>query len=261
MEPQQGRRQGDNAYYPWNEFDSNSYFQHNYSALWHEDLQIVETIRDFFFKADRSAGREKSPPPEWSAQGLDVGSGTNLYPAMAMLPFCTELTLWEYSASNADWLRGEIRAYSESWDTFWKQFALSPPYQGIAEPRAVLAERARVHRGSIFDLPAASWDIGTMFFVAESVTSHRDEFERATRRFVDALRPGAPFAAAFMENSTGYPVGSRCFPAVPVTTEIVRNCLEDVTGSLDVHRVDSGAEPFREGYTGMILAMGMVGTG
>jgi len=251
MQPEQGRRQGDNAYYPWNEFDSVRYFQHNYSALRQEDLQILEMIRDFFVKADRPTG---------AAQGLDVGSGTNLYPAMAMLPFCAALTLWEHSESNADWLRREIRDYSASWDPFWMRLALSPPYQGIADPRSVLAERTSVHRGSIFDLPAASWDIGTMFFVAESVTSHRDEFERATRCFVDALRPGAPFAAAFMENSTGYPVGGRHFPAVPVTTGIVRNCLEDVTGSLDVHRVDSD-EPLRDGYSGMILAMGMVGTG
>jgi hypothetical protein len=254
MEQPPSRPRGDNADYPWDEFDSTAYFRHNYQALRYDDKQILEAIRDFFSKADRSTGER---PP----QGLDVGSGTNLYPALAMLPFCAGVTLWEYAATNVDWLRSEITSYSPSWDPFWERLALAPPYQAVADPRATLAERATVVRGSIFELPAATWDIGTMFFVAESLTSSTDEFERATRRFVDALRPGAPFAAAFMENSQGYDVGDRRFPAVAVTQETVRGCLEDVASGLDVQRLDSGKQPLRNGYSGMILVMGTVGTG
>jgi hypothetical protein len=261
MEPQHEQDQGDNADYPWDDFDSADYFRHNYSALRHDDGQILEAIRDFFSKADRSTGAIREASDERPAIGLDLGSGTNLYPALAMLPFCAELTLWEFSARNAEWLRRELKSYSPSWDKFWERLALAPPYQDTADPRAALAARTRVHQGSVFDLPAATWDLGTMFFVAESLTCNPAEFKAATRRFVDALHPGAPFAAAFMENSTGYDVGERRFPAVAVTPEIVRHCLEDVSRNLDVQHIDSGNNPLRDGYSGMILVLGTAGVG
>jgi hypothetical protein len=261
MEPRTGQEQGDNANYPWDDFDSADYFQHNYSALRHDDQQILEAMRDFFPKADPNVHAAGKAADERPLRGLDVGSGTNLYPSLAMLPFCSELTLWEYSARNTAWLRSQIRSYAESWDTFWKVLAQASPYDGTADPRALLAERARVLRGSVFDLPAAGWDMGTMFFVAESLTTSPAEFEAATHRFIAALRPGAPFAAAFMENSTGYTVGAQDFPAVAVTKETVRGCLAKVSPDLDVQRIDSGNEPLRDGYSGMILVLGTVGAG
>src|SRR5215470_5845419 len=258
MGAQPNRHRNGNADYSWDDFDSTEYFEHNYSELRPDDAQILEAVRDFFCKVDCSGGAGGGLGGR-PTRGLDVGSGSNLYPALAMLPFCAGgLTLWEYSARNIDWLCREVGSYSKSWDLFWERLAVSPPYQGIADPRAALAERARVHQGSIFDLPTASWDVGTMFFVSESLTEDEIEFSRATRCFVAALRPGAPFAAAFMENSTGYDVGDRRFPAVEVTVESVRHCLEGVSGSLDISRVDIGGDPLRAGYTGMILALGTV---
>ena len=261
MNARHSREQGGNADYPWDDFDSADYFRHNYHALRHDDRQILEAMRDFFSKADRAASASREAPEERPARGLDLGSGTNLYPALSMLPFCAELTLWEHSARNAEWLRREVQSYGKSWDRFWERLALAPPYQATDDPRAALAERTRVHQGSVFELPAAAWDIGTMFFVAESLTADRAEFEAATHRFVDALRPGAPFAAAFMENSEGYQVGDQMFPAVPVTAEAVRSCLDEVSHNLDVQRVDPGSDPLRHGYSGMILVLGTAGTG
>jgi hypothetical protein len=266
MEPQSGQEQGDNADYPWDDFDSADYFRHNYSALRHDDQQILEAMRDFFPKADPNTGGtgklvDGRVADERPLRGLDLGSGTNLYPSLAMLPFCADLTLWEYSARNTAWLQRQIRSYAESWDTFWKVLAQASPYDGVADPRAMFSGRAHVHRGSVFDLPSAEWDMGTMFFVAESLTSSPAEFEAATHRFVAALRPGAPFAAAFMENSTGYTVGAQDFPAVAVTRETVGGCLEKVGRDLDVQRIDSGNAPLRDGYSGMILVLGTAGAG
>jgi hypothetical protein len=261
MESQQPLGHGANVDYPWDDFDSISYLQHNYGTLRPDDLQILEACRDFFCKTDRMLRTGRDASDETQTRGLDVGSGTNLYPALAMLPFCAELTLWEYSARNVHWLRNEIRRYAESWDPFWERLTLSPPYHSIPDPRSVMARRATVRQGSIFDLPARSWDMGTMFFVAESLTTRRDEFESATRRFAGALRPGSPFAAAFMENSTGYDVGAQRFPSFPATVEIVRCCLEAFSGDLDVQRISLGNAPLRKGYSGMIIALGTVNTG
>lgn len=75
-----------NSTAPWHEFDSVRYFSHNYSRPREDDVRIVELVRDFFATVALPAG----------ARGLDVGTGTNLYPALALLPLCEEgLALWE----------------------------------------------------------------------------------------------------------------------------------------------------------------------
>lgn len=239
---------GLNGEFPWDEFDSSQYYDHNYKVLRDDDRQIVEIIRDFFATLDLSSHRN----------GIDVGSGSNLYPALAMLPLCDEITLYEYSASNVSWLQREIRSYSSSWDDFWELLAKEPPYKLVDSPREALAAVARIERGSIFDLPESRWDIGTMFFTAESISATPSEFRAALERFIRSLRAGAPFAAAFMENSAGYTVGARRFPAVAISANDVKNCLEGDVEDLAVYRVGLTNEPLRAGYDGMILATGRV---
>jgi hypothetical protein len=246
-----------NSEFSWHEFDPTAYFEHNYRQLRADDQVILETVRDFFAKMAVPGGAERTGPP--LAHGVDVGSGANLYPALTMLPFCAELTLWEPSGPNVDWLRRQVLSYPPSWDQFWARLLEAESYQQTTDPRSTLAARARVHQATLFDLPVRTWDMGTMFFVAESMTARPAEFVEATRRFVGALRPNAPFAAAFMENSIGYDVGGVRFPAVAVDRDSVRSCLEEVCASLDIHRIDCGTEPLRSGYSGMLLALGTAG--
>jgi NNMT/PNMT/TEMT family len=239
---------GLNGEFPWDEFDSRQYYDHNYKVLRDDDRQIVEIIRNFFATLDRSSRRN----------GIDVGSGTNLYPALAMLPLCDEITLYEYSTSNVSWLQREIKSYAPSWDDFWELLAKELPYKLVNSPRETLAAVARIERGSIFDLPESRWDVGTMFFTAESISATQSEFRAALTGFIRSLRTGAPFAAAFMENSVGYDVGARRFPAVAITVNDVKNCLEGDVEDLEVHRIGLTNEPLRAGYDGMILVTGKV---
>ncbi len=237
-----------NSHCLWDEFDSNWYFDRNYKKLRDDDRQIVEFVRDFFATLDLSSHRH----------GIDVGAGTNLYPALTMLPFCDEITLYEYAASNVAWLRREIQSYSPSWDPWWSLLVKESAYRSFDSPREALAAAARVERGSIFNLPESRWDIGTIFFVAESISSALSEFRTALDSFVRSLRPGAPFAAAFMENSLGYDVGTHRFPAVAIDKDKVENCLADETEDLKIHRLGKTRNPLREGYDGMLLATGRV---
>lgn len=237
-----------NSHSPWDDFDSNWYFDRNYKRLRDDDRQIVELVRDFFATLDLPRHRH----------GIDVGAGTNLYPALTMLPFCDEITLYEYAASNVAWLRRETQSYSPSWDPWWRLLIKEPVYKSFDSPREALAAAARVERGSIFDLPESRWDIGTMFFVAESISSALSEFHTALGGFVRSLRPGAPFAAAFMENSLGYDVGTRRFPAVAIAANEVKNSLAGETEDLKIYRLGKTSNPLRGGYDGMILAIGRV---
>src|SRR6184192_2383524 len=83
-----------NRDYPWDDFSPEEYFKYNYADMRDDDRQIVELVSDFFAKAFSNASLPSG------ARGIDVGTGSNLYPALTMLPFCESLTLYEYSASN-----------------------------------------------------------------------------------------------------------------------------------------------------------------
>jgi NNMT/PNMT/TEMT family protein len=240
-----------NADLPWEEFDPDEYHRTNYSRLRDDDRQIIELVRDFFCDAD--AGQ--------SYTGIDVGTGSNLYPALTMLPFCQEITLWEHSPRNVEWLRREVLSFGRSWEPFWDILSKKAPHDKVDDPRKELAACASVTQRSIFRLPAQAWNMGTMFFVAESISSSMGEFRLAIQRFLGSLRPGAPFAAAFMENSTGHYVGSHLFPAVAISAEDVEDCLAPLSSSFKIERIDICAPPLREGYTGMLIARGLVNAG
>lgn len=236
-----------NADCPWDSFDSDSYLAHNYRVLHELDRAIIDRLADFF-------GSLAPSRPRW--HGIDVGTGTNLYPALSMLPMTETITLWEHSLPNIRWLEQSLRPYGQVWDPFWQALAAScEVYRRFPQPRVSLPARVKLEKASVFDLPEAGWDIGTMFFVAESITSVRSEFVVATTRFVRALRPGSPFAAAFVRNSDGYTVGGQRFPAVAVTEDDIGGVLEQEAEQVEIHLIGS-AQRFREGYDGMVLATG-----
>lgn len=236
-----------NAQFPWDEFAAVDYYDHNYLELRDDDKEILELVADWF--AQETAAR-----PE--ADAIDVGAGPNLYPTLAMLPHSRTVTLREYSTSNVNFLRAQTAELPERWEPFWDVVSPGARCGDFAKARALLAERANVEQGSIFDLPQSHWDLGTMFFVAESISQDPTEFESAIGHFLRALRPGSPFAAAFMEQSDGYEVAGVRFPAIPVRSREIRYCLGALSTDLRVQRVEMRPAPLRPGYTGMIVAVG-----
>lgn len=268
-----GREHIFNEDFPWDEFASEWYHHLNYANLRSDDREILCTVRDFF--ADAHAADE--PGRGWS--GIDVGAGANLYPSLCMLPYCDRIRLHEFSASNVDWLKREIGGgFRASWDPFWEALRERAPYATIADPRGRLRSVADVIQGSVFPsapdgeaagdenaptrnvlhgLPPRSWDIGTMFFGAESMTTDLAEFNVAMRTFMHALRPNAPFACAFMMDSKGYRVGDEEFPAVAINVDDVTHCLSGLAYAVEL-KVTGLEADLRVGYGGMIVAVGRV---
>jgi NNMT/PNMT/TEMT family len=248
-----------NSDYPWDEFDPNEYLRQNYAEVREDDRRTLAVVRDFFVNAFADN------PVRTGRRGIDVGTGANLYPALAMLPFCDQLTLYEYSRPNVDWL---IRQRDDCWPTwagvwgkFWRMLCERRAYAELAgNPKLELTKCADVTEGSVFALGDAGrkWDVGTMFFVAESITPRRDEFVAAVNQFLDVLRPRAPFAIAFMEQSTGYRVADNHFPATAIDRDDVHRCLGRRAVDLVVQHTGIDGHPLREGYRGMIIACGRV---
>jgi hypothetical protein len=240
---------GFNKDVPWTQMDLMAYWRSNYQEPHGDDLSFVAMIGDFM--GDHLQGRT-------DLQGVDVGTGANLYPAFSMLPFCSVLTLIDWSPSSVDWLTRELDGSLAAWAPFWDEYAKIPAYATAGSLHEAIRASARIEirQASVFDLPSEQWDVGTMFFVAESISGDREEFSAALARFVDALRPGAPFAVAFMENSEGWRVGDQEFPAVAVSTADVVDSMPLCTRLHQVNRLSAEEKPIRAGYTGMILACG-----
>jgi hypothetical protein len=143
--------------------------------------------------------------------------------------------------------------------------ALLGPRGGVARVpgrRATRRHLAAIHdirHLSVFDLPQRAWGLGSMFFVADGITTDEEEFEAAVRSFLGSLTPGAPFMMAFMENSRGYDVSGVKFPAVEVTSESLAALLTrlPVRGT-DLLETDNSIRRLRPGYDAMLLATGYV---
>jgi hypothetical protein len=247
----------------WEEFAPIAYWEHNYRFLRKDDAAILKQVGLFFAQHFWSAGGPY-------CRGLDVGSGANLYPALTMLPWCHSITLTDVSPANVAWLRENVtagafdRAEPWGWQPFWNELARFVGYRRLDDPAARLAAVQQVRECSVLDLPLGDgrYDVGTMFFVAESITSYETEYEDATMRFLDALLPGAPFAAAFMDSSHGYVVDDRPYPAVHAVNAVrVEQTLIGLGARARVMKIDVPAsDPLRDGYDGMIVAVGTTAT-
>ncbi|MCX4762037.1 SCO2525 family SAM-dependent methyltransferase [Streptomyces sp. NBC_01275] len=241
-----------NADAPWDDFDTREYIGHNYLVMQAVDEEIITLVRDHF--SDHFEGRGDRVPA-----GIDVGAGPNLYPAFTMLPWCDSITQLERSANNREYLLRQRDWYEPHWDPFWKVLTERRGYRDLDNPRERFKQVVQEPvEGSLFELCAGKprWDIGTMFFVAESITTSLKEFRQGVHCFMNALKPGAPFATAFMEHSQGYRVGDIEFPARDIDKEEVERALDGlVEDDVQITRLET-SDLVRDGYTGMILARG-----
>lgn len=108
-----------------------------------------------------------------------------------MLPFCERITLYEWSRGNIKWLKKQLRRHGPAWEQYWHRLAESDVYAQVEDPWSGLQLKARITRGSVFDMTERELDMGTMFFVAESISKWVHEFESAVGGFLGALRLGA----------------------------------------------------------------------
>ncbi|NDU76650.1 methyltransferase [Actinomadura sp. DSM 109109] len=258
-----GRSSGANSAFPWDMFDPEKYVENNYKKLLLPDKEIL--TRGVAHFAQVADWRNKLGMGMF-AHGIDVGPGSNLYPTLSMLAFCRKITLIEYGAANVEYLRREIQHLSDSWRPFW---AVISPFVGgrsFEWARQTLPERVEVVQGNLFtDLPLAEFDIGTMHFVAESLTAETQEVRWGVRNFTRSLMPRSPFAMANMEGSRGYWVGDVWYPAAPVSAQDVDWMLDLLAFFKEVEQIakdgpsvhlDPEGRPVDD-YTGYLVSTGL----
>jgi hypothetical protein len=135
-----------------------------------------------------------------------------------------------------------------------------PDYRAVERPQRQLAAMPHeVRTLSVFQLPSKTWDLGSMFFVADGISEDTAEFESAVWSFLGSLVPGSPFMMAFMEGSAGYDVSGISFPAVRVTPQALNDLLATLpVRDTEVLRTDNTVRRLRAGYDAMLLVTGFV---
>jgi hypothetical protein len=235
----------------WSDFDSDEYWKINYASVLPEDVEIIQCASKFLIEACGARPGFR--------RAVDVGAGTNLYPALLMLPWAEHIVFTEYASPNINWLSENLADASGEWrwQPFWDLVTELPCYQGVEQPRHRLAAVHEIRTLSIFDLPRRTWNLGSMFFVADGMTTDKAEFASAVRSFLGALMPGSPFLMAFMEGSDGYDVHGVRYPAVKVTPQVLDTLLANlpVTGA-SILRTDNSIRRLRPGYDAMLLVTG-----
>jgi hypothetical protein len=237
----------------WSDFGADEYWKINYASVLPEDAEIIQCASKFLIE---SCGARLG-----CKRAVDVGAGTNLYPALLMLPWAERIVFTEYASPNILWLSENLaQAPGEwRWQPFWDLVADQPGYRDVEQPRRRLAAVHEIRTLSIFDLPSRTWDLGSMFFVADGMTSDEAEFESAVRSFLNSLMPDSPFIMAFMESSTGYDVDGVRYPAVKMTQTSLDALLANLPVTrTSILRTDNSIRKLRPGYDAMLLATGFV---
>ena len=244
----EGERGRGNESYDWSKFDTDYYFGHYYNEAHPDDDALCRRTTEALLRA-APVGAELAV--------IDVGTGPNLLPLLTALPRAGRLTAWEYAPTNVAWLNDELAGGEPRWpwQHYWRLVRETVPGgDGFPDnPLAALRGKVDVHQGSIFDLPQARWDAGTMFFCAESMTQRQDEFDRACGCFARAVRPGGTIVGAFLNRSDGYVVAGRDFPVLEVTPESVLAAFDGLIDGAGIELIGIVEEQIRSGYAGMIL--------
>jgi len=195
-------------------------------------------------------------PPDSVARSVEFGAGPNLYPLMLAAAVSRHIVAVEPSTASVAYLRRQLADGPDpSWDEFYRECRTRQPDLPDSLRRAL--ERVEVRRGTAADVEPDAYDLGSMHFVAESVTEDRDEFRALCARFVGSVRPGAPVVAAFMENMGLYALGDGSrWPGYPVDMDRVADAFASITEDLVVSRIDADETLPDYGYTGMVLLTG-----
>ncbi|MGE3141760.1 MAG: hypothetical protein AB7L65_00420 [Hyphomonadaceae bacterium] len=240
-----------NADYDWSVFDSEYYFQHYYGDPHPDDDLVIELA---------VAAMKEAAPKDAALSVVDVGTGPNLIPFFAALPRAAKLTAWEFAQSNVDWLKREL-ANDEmrvQWRHFWPvaRKAYGSSFEMPENPIPALRAKAEIIQGSVFDLPAQTWDAATMFFCAESITERQDEFEEACAAFARCVKPGGALIAAFLVRSGGYVVADRPFPVLHLNEGVIQTVFERYADNVKAELIGIVEREIRSGYSGFIFLTG-----
>ena len=227
----------------WDTWPVEEYLTENYREVHPADLAVIDHHSRYY----------RQFPADTFERSVEFGAGPNLYPLMLAAGVSRHIHAIEPSANSVAYLRQQLRDVPEaSWAAFYQACRERLPTLP-EDPRDALS-RVTVAQVRAQDVDPGAYDLGSMHFVAESVTEDRDEFEALCGLFVRSVRPEAPVVAAFMENMGRYGLGDGSrWPGYPVDADKVAAAFDGITTELHIDRIDADETLPDYGYTGMVL--------
>jgi hypothetical protein len=233
----------------WDEFDPEAYIFDNYSTVFPHDLYSLALLTTLY-KQKQHIGKV-----------LEIGCGPNLLPVLAAIPYADSIRIIDPGSQNIEYLYRQLFDIDPVWKPAMTVIRAIDPSLSLNHFDFQLAYQQKISfdAGSVFDLPKNFFDVASMHYVAESITSDYAEFERACLSFKQSVKPGGMLIASFMENSTGYTVNGVDFPACPITISDLKDVFKDCDPVIE--RLSSDLTPMRSGYTGILFLVGKVQNG
>ncbi|MEU3401150.1 class I SAM-dependent methyltransferase [Streptomyces filamentosus] len=232
-----------NADADWDAWPVQDYLAENYRRLHPCDVAVIR----------HHAAVYRLLGPGSVERSVEFGAGPNLYPLMPAATACRRVDALEPGAAGHAYLRAQLRNGPDpSWQPFYALCRRLDP----ALPRTLAAalRGVRAVRGDARAVRRGAYGLGSMSFVAESVTEDREEFARVCREFIGCVRPGGHLLAAFMENMPSYRIGDGpVWPGCPVDAAAVRAAFAPYTRELAVRRVAKDRTLPDYGDTGILL--------
>jgi hypothetical protein len=257
-----------NSFPSWDAFYPVEYVTRNYGRILPEDHAIIENVI-------KGMGRFRFDDCK---RVVDVGSGPNFYPAMLLASLMQDkgvIELIEPSRPNRSFMRALLgegdgiyrnldkagREQSVDTRSLWPKFEdlmvkIGKPDK-FARAFAKARELAFCTSGSIFELPSASYDFASAYFVAESITTSKPECVDAIHALVQSVKSGGGFMMAFMVGSNGWPSDKGTnFPAVNLTIHDIRHVFAAIPGAQSHTTFIKEHVKARDGYAGMAIVVG-----
>jgi hypothetical protein len=227
----------------WESFNPEVYVEDNYSYLHEEDRHIIDTLVPFYHSLPHIG------------LAAEIGCGPNIYPIELLLPYTDSIRCIEYSERNIEYLKKQLRSLDQNWMKFLDYMRSIDSHYNF-DIAYHLNTTVTVERGDIYHLPVCAYDLVSMNFVAESITSSKEEFLRAWRGFIGSAKHGGYITATFMEGSVGYTIDGVHFPAYPVNKKTLMEICNNEMRTCTCKQIPRADTPLRDGYEGMIVLYG-----
>ncbi|MEV7081142.1 class I SAM-dependent methyltransferase [Streptomyces sp. NPDC093516] len=231
----------------WDRWPVADYLAENYREVHASDAAVMAHHAAFY----------RALPAGGIARAVEFGAGPNLYPLMLASAACRRIDAVEAGASNVAYLQDQIcHRIDASWLPFHALCRRLDP-RVPATPAGALAPVDIVHADARA-LPPGRYELGSMHFVAESVTEDFAEFADFCRAFVRAVAPGGYLVAAFMENMPTYRIGPASrWPGCPVGPATISEVFTPLTRDLHLTHIDPDPALPDHGDSGMVLLTGV----
>ena len=244
-------------------FNPQAYLQEYYSHLGEENRALLHFLHEayacIFTETD-------------SARILEFGGGPTLYQLISAAKYPVAIDFSDYLDENLreiqKWLQNQPGMFS--WDDYLR-YVLDQ--EGVSSDVRARDQRAHLIRTKVRRLLAcdakqadplganyrARYDIVSVNFVLESITTDMVEWDRLIEHVASLVRPGGYLLMCAITGATSYRVGDRFFPAVPITLDRLEGKLQQQHFSMMYRHAIEAEHQNLQGYDGICMVLARKG--